>query len=454
MKAILARGGILSVLDQAVVSGTSFTIAVMIGRLCSKEELGIYSLALSALMLIRGVQGELVTSPYTIYCGRHEGDAQAAYTGSSLIHYLSLSALSMLCLVVAASVLALGMGPSEARGITWILAGTAPFLLLRDYLRQISIAHLRMLAVLVLDGSVAVLQLGGLLLLWRFSHLSVVTAITVMGLACATAIAGWFLTAKQPMAFVKDRFAADWKRNWTFARWALASFLIGSTTPVLMPWIVALAHGKAATGALAACITLINCAGMYVTGVANFLSPRAARAFFHGGAAELAKLLKRTALLFIVTLGTFCVVILLAGDLPATLVYGSRYSGVSTVLVLLALGMLVNSLGITAGNGLWAMDRPAANFAADVCTFAVTIGTVSVLVGPLGILGAAIAILAGNSTGAVVRFLTLLRLLAEADGGRRLQPATEPARAEADRPQAEACGYEDRASIVGEPSRA
>jgi O-antigen/teichoic acid export membrane protein len=114
--------------------------------------------------------------------------------------------------------------------------------------------------------------------------------------------------------------------------------------------------------------------------------------------------------------------------------------------------MLVGSLGITAGNGLWAMERPAANFAADVCTFAATIGSAIVLVGPLGILGAAMAILAGSSAGTLVRFFTLSRLLAgadrSADRSRRLQSA-----ADAPPAQAEACGYAERTPIIGEPAR-
>jgi O-antigen/teichoic acid export membrane protein len=162
--------------------------------------------------------------------------------------------------------------------------------------------------------------------------------------------------------------------------------------------------------------------------------------------------LRRTALLFITTLGAFSLVIALTGDLPATLVYGSRYSGVGPILSLLSVSMLVGSLGITAGNGLWAMERPAANFAADVCTFAVTIGSAILLVGPLGILGAAMAILAGSSAGTLVRFFTLSRLLADADLGagrsRRLQPATDARHA-----QAEACDYAARASLIGEPAK-
>jgi O-antigen/teichoic acid export membrane protein len=407
--------GLLCVIDQGVVSATSFLTAVAIGRLCSKEELGIYSLALTAVLLVRGVQLELVCSPYAIYWSRRPDDARAGYTGSSLVHYLFLSALSTTCLTIIAGMFALGIGTAQASAVAWILTGALPFMLFRDYLRQLCLAHLRMRVTLALDVAVAALQLGGLLVLWWLSLLSVGAVYAVMGAACAAASLGWFLAAREPMSFVRQQLIFDWKHNWTFARWSLASFLIGSSTPVLMPWIVALTHGKAATGALAACVTLINCAGMYVTGVANLLTPWAACAFTHGGRSELAGVLRRTALLFIVTLGAFCLLIVLTGDLPATIVYGSRYSGVSAVLALLSINMLVNSLGITAGNGLWAMERPAANFAADVCTFLVTIAGAIALVGPLGILGAAVAILAGTSAGATVRFFTLSRLLADAE---------------------------------------
>ena len=69
----------LAVVDQGVVSGTSFLTSVIIGRLGSQEDLGVYSLSLSLVMLLRGVQGELVCSPYTVYCNRHEGAALPSY---------------------------------------------------------------------------------------------------------------------------------------------------------------------------------------------------------------------------------------------------------------------------------------------------------------------------------------------------------------------------------------
>ena len=64
------------------------------------------------------------------------------------------------------------------------------------------------------------------------------------------------------------------------------------------------------------------------------------------------------------------------GDQPAVLVYGERCGGTGLILALAAASMLANSLSITAGNGLWALERPRANFAADACTLAVTMVTV------------------------------------------------------------------------------
>jgi O-antigen/teichoic acid export membrane protein len=216
----------------------------------------------------------------------------------------------------------------------------------------------------------------------------------------------------QPLHVVPAQLRADWLHNWSFSKWTLAGLLIGSTTPFLMPWVVALAHGEAATGMFAACNTLVNCAAMYVTGMTNVLTPRAARAYARGGVVALGRVLKQTAILFAVTLGAFCVLIFLCGDLPTRMVYGSRYAGTGPVLALLAMALFCNSLGITAGNGLWAVGRPAASFGADVCTLAVTLMVLLFAVGPLGVVGAALALLAGAVSGAAVRAATLWRLLA------------------------------------------
>jgi O-antigen/teichoic acid export membrane protein len=399
--------GASTVLDQFLVSGASFAASVIIGRLLSPDDLGVYSLALGVVLFIRGIQGELINSPYTVQCHRREPEERAAYTGSVLAFHACLTVVGMAVLAGLALLCGSGRGPAGLPWVFAILVALLPFLLLRECLRQLTMAQLRVGALLGLDATVTVLQVTGLLLLARLGLLTLAAVFTAIAAASAVGCIVWFLTARMPIRLVPGQVKSDWRCNWSFGKWTLAGFLLGSTTPTLVPWFLAATHGKAAVGVLAACTTVVNLAGVYVAGVANFVSPQAARAFSRGGLSELRGVLQRTALLFIVTLSAFCLVVFCTGDLATRLIYGSRYDGTGAILGVLALGMLANSLGMTAGNGLWALHRPELNVAADVCSLTVTLSVVLLLVSPLGVWGAALGQMAGISVGSLVRWLTL-----------------------------------------------
>jgi O-antigen/teichoic acid export membrane protein len=406
----LPGSALLSIVDQAVVSGTSFATAVVVGRLCSREDLGVYSLALSVLLFCRGVLVQLVCAPYTVLrARRNAGEAEAVHTGSALVHYLALSALSTVGLVVVASLASLGVGPFRGGGAMWVLAGVAPFLFFREYVRQLALALLSLRTALIIDVTVAVIQIGGVLLSGRLGAISVATAFGVSGTACAVVCIGWLWARPVGIRIVIPQVPADWRRNWSFARWTLASFLVGNTAVYIMPYIVVMAHGTAEAGLLAACSSVIAVAGMFVMGVDNLLTPQAARAYASGGLLELRRVLWTTAVLFLVTLGSFCLVMFVAGDLPTTLVYGSRYAGAGPVLAILSVHMLINSFGVTVGNGLWAIEHPEANFLADISCFTLTIGAALCLVPALGLIGVAVATLLGGCTGVTVRCVQFMR---------------------------------------------
>lgn len=405
------RNGALSLVDQAVVSGASFATNVIIGRLCSKEDLGVFYLAMTVVCLARGMQEQLISAPYVIYCQRRRDAALASYSGSALVHALGLSGAVNLVLLGLLAMLSLGIGPAGLAPAAWVLLGTLPLLLLREFIRRMTIAHLQMGVAIALDAGIAVLQIGSLLALAYFGRLSVATTYGAMGLACAVACGGWFIGKRWPMHITWSRVVVDWRHNWGFARWALVSHLIGSATLYLMPWIVTMARGRAEAGALAACVSLIGMASMFVTGVATYLTPRAAMAYAHGGVAQLRHVLRLAAAIYAGVLGAFTVFVLASGDFLLVLVFGGKYAGYGAVMGLLAVSMTALSMGVTAGNGLWAIDRPKANFSADVWTLTVTLALLFCLVQPYGIVGAAMADLGGNVSGALVRYGTLRRLL-------------------------------------------
>jgi O-antigen/teichoic acid export membrane protein len=400
-----------SVIDQAIVSGASFATGVMIGRACSKEDLGVYSLALTVVLIVRAIQSDLVTAPYMVYCNRREGEELASYAGSTLLHQILLSLLTVVGIAAAAAALTLAGDTTGLAPVMVVMIGSVPLILLRCYIRDLTFAHFQWLNAVIFDTAIAVLQLGALGLLAYHGALTVGRAYAVMGGACAVACAAWLLADRPAMCLTLSRAWADWRHNWLFGRWAVASQLVGRAATLILPWLLAAIDGAAAVGLLAACTSLVNLTGTFVTGVSNYLTPKAARAYAEGGPDALLLVLRRTAALFAATVGPFCLLILLSGDLAVVLVFGQPYAGAGVVLLLLALSTLANSIGITVGNGLWALHRPRASFVADAFTLGVTVVVMLGLVYPLGVTGAAVAILAGALTGMVVRCMRFFRLL-------------------------------------------
>jgi O-antigen/teichoic acid export membrane protein len=287
-------------------------------------------------------------------------------------------------------------------------------LLLREFHRHWAISHLKMVNALVLDTANGLLQVGILALCWYFGWVSAAGAYFVMGVAAGVVCLEWFLCDGERWCIAPARIARDWRHNWSFARWALASHLTGCATPYIMPWIVAVVAGKGAAGLYGACVTLAGVASMFVVGLSNYISPKARRAFAYEGKAALCRVLGKAASVFGVVVGGLCLLCLVGGEDLMLLVYGGQYAGGGPVLAISMLSVLALSLQIVAGNGLWAMELPKATFVADLCALVVTLGTAALLVGPLGPMGAALASLAGTTIGAMMKgakFLQRVRAL-------------------------------------------
>jgi len=406
---LLQKSG-LSVLDQAVVSGTSFATSVLLGRFASQQELGVYYLALSVVYFARGLQEQIVSAPYMIYCSRKQGPALAEYAGSALLHQCVMMAATAGVLIIA---LAAGVLPGGVEAAFWLLVVAAPLLLAREFARQMSFAHLDLKRAMLMDMAAATLQFAALLGLAAAGRLTVTTTLATLAIASGLATVGWLATSKYQMVASMRVAARDWLHNWTFARWALASQLLACTAPYVMPWVVAVSHGEAQTGLLGACTTLVGLSNTFLQGLCNFLSPRAAQAFSQGGVKELRWVLINTALLFAATLGALVAIAFTLGEQIAVLLYGPSFAGAGLIIGVLSLSVLANSAGVVAGNGLWAMERPKANFVADLCSLGVVIVATCWLVPTFGPLGAAISTLAGTATDAAVRLWILSRAMRE-----------------------------------------
>lgn len=421
-----AMRGFWALLDQGIVSGASFVTSVLIGHACSRNELGVYYLAMSIVLFVRGIQERLVSVPYMVHCSRRHGQSLAALGGSTLVHQFALSGLTALGLAGFLGILGFLAEPALPPAVVAVMLAAVPLILLREYVRQFTFAHLRFRSAALLDAAVTTIQLGGLFVLGRMHLLTVPAIYALMGASCGLACLGWYVLNREPLVFDRRAIVADWHQNWSFGKWVLISQLVSSMAPSLLPWLLAGARGMEATGELAACCTLAGFANVLLIGLANALTPEAAGAFAQGGSEALWKVLRRATIVFSLVIGALCVLFFAVGSSLVAIVYGSGFAGSGPLLGLLGLNLWAGSIEVVAGNGLWAVDRPRANLWADVTNFTVAALAGTWLVFAAGAMGVALGLCLGAAAGAVVRIRTLVSVLRSIENPQAVPCDVEP----------------------------
>jgi O-antigen/teichoic acid export membrane protein len=404
----------LSLMDQAIVSGTSFLTTLLIGRICGAEELGIYSLAFTVIVLITNLQSAVFSTPYTIYGNKLESVDRQKYAGSVLLHCLMLMTLSAVCtasLAVGLSVLRPG---SPYVGLIWILTGALPLFLLREFVRRFAFAHLRIGVVLVTDIVASAIQLLGLGYLLQNDQLTTVNVYLVMGTACGIAAGGAMTYLKDGISIRLGNFFHELQKSWVLGRWLVATRLTSMVQMYAVHWILAAFLGSAATGVYAASMTLLLAANPFIIGIGNLLEPKAARAMADGGPEQLRRVVWKATQLLGGIMGVYCGIVLIAGGWIVSFLYdGNEYAHQGPTVAILALVALVGAWETGAVYGLRVLERPDLSFRVGLLSLVVTFTLAILLVPSWGTLGGACAVLVGDGLAAIVRWITYSRLRTE-----------------------------------------
>lgn len=418
LKSPTSQKSIATLMDQAVISATNFLTCVIISRASSKEELGLYLLGFSIVLFVLGVQQSLISSPYTVFSQRLKGNEHATYTGSTIIHQLGISAITILSLTIGgAAIFYSSIGPIGLALVIRVLAIVILFILLREYCRRVCFAWFRFKTPLVLDFCIAIIQLSGLLLLARYGWLSASRAFLVIGAACGVVAIGWLITNWKEF---DPQLIHTWKdlwRNWSFGKWVLAGNMVFLMSSQLYPWFLAWLHGSAMTGVLAACLSIVGLANPLLLAAGNYLGPRTAQAFGKG-LNEVRSVVTKATLVVAAAMSLLCLAILIFGDQIVLIIYGREYAGNHLVLFLLVLGIFSWALSLPISYGLWAIERPDLNFKVNLIAIGMTLSIGFWLVKAFGLLGVACGILIGNISSSAARYIIFSQLIGKSLSGK------------------------------------
>jgi O-antigen/teichoic acid export membrane protein len=396
--------GLFALCDQGLVSATNFATAVVIGRACGKAELGVYTLAWTLITLATDVSGMLTTTPYTVFSPQLKRSRRRRYLGSILVHQLLLSLIFALAMAAGALLSSwkgwLSHGLSNVMMIT---AGVIVFIGLREFVRRVSFAELKLGWALSVDVVACLAQAGGLLLLLHFDTLTASRTFILLGISSAAAAAGWLVLNRRAFRTETRLFGQDLKRNWSFAKWVLGSGILSTIARYLYPWVLAAFHGISVTGVWAACAAIVALGNPAILGLGNYILPKISNIYAASGVTAMRRDVRRFSILFAAVLLPAVLVLAVGGERIVTGVYGSAYAGNASILLLLGLNMLVNSLTNPYSQGLFSLGCAKADTLVNVVwvTLLFTAGVAAVR--SYAALGAAAALFVSSCVTAAIR---------------------------------------------------
>lgn len=405
---LLTREHILSLIDQALVSGTSFLTTLLIARFSSAGALGVYAVGISLLVSLQAFQDSLILQPYTIR--QHSPELRPAdHAGASLIFSAFMSTGSALVLAMAAAGALAWRGASDMLLMILAIAAVLPLALTREFARRTAIAQLQLHRAVILDAAVALLQVSALVLLGLTGRMSATAACAALGAANGIVAAGWLCWTGPTLNLRLQTAKAMLAHTWDLGKWLLAGRVTVQVQGYIIYWIAIAMAGATATGVLAACMSIVNMATPLVLALGNVMAPRSVLAWRKDGGRGLWDEAIRNAVLFGAVIAPFCVLILFGGGALMHWLYpGSEYQGSAVIVAVLALATFATALGAPASFGLATMERPRAIVFVGVTGAALSVGLVAISMAQWGLVGAAFGLLIGNIISTVGRWIAFI----------------------------------------------
>jgi len=363
----------IGIADQGMSVGGMFLVNIVLARMQTKEEYGMFALSYSIFTFLSGLQNATILEPFTVYASGRYRDRFPAYwrlmMGSNVIAGLTLSAgLLLTCLLFW------WVAPSLNSPSLLGLALSVSFILTGSFLRRsfYVIRQPQLAAKMSLLFFIAVA-----LLLWVAAKAREVNGFSVFViLALAWVVAGLVFIRNLPHAKPARTFRHSepryWQEHWTYARWVLATAFVFQFTHQGYYWLVAGFLSVKEVGELKAMYVLIAPIEQVTISLSFLFLPMLAAKYVTGNKNAFLAFWRRYSLLTLAITATFALAVRVFGSQAIHILYAGKFDELAPMLFLLALVPLVMAIGSTISDAIRAAEKPGLVFYAYVSSAAAT----------------------------------------------------------------------------------
>jgi len=355
--------------DQGLAVGGMFLVNVVLARVQTKEEYGMFALSYSIFTFLSGLHNAVVLEPFTVYASGRYRDRFASYwrvmMGSNLVVGLILSAG-----LLFAYLLFRWAAPSLTSPSLLGLGLTVVFLLTGSFLRR-SFYVLRQPAAAAKTSLLFFVIVA--LLLWLAAKGHQVNGFSVfLILALGWGIAALLLVRSLPCAKPEHAFLESepryWRDHWTYTRWVLATAFVFQFTHQGYYWLVAGFLSVKDVGELKAMYVLIAPVEQVMISLSFLFLPVLAAKYATRDMGAFLTFWKRYALLTLGLTLTFALTVRLVGGRVIHLLYAGKFDELAPMLFPLAFVPLLFGIGNTISDAIRAAEKPRQIFYAFVAS--------------------------------------------------------------------------------------
>lgn len=381
---------VLAVLDQALVSGGTFTTNLLLARGLARPEYGTYAVIFWAALLANGIHGALISYPLSVRVAQ-DGGPELRRTASG--GFLLTAALGLVESVLAATGLGAAGHAELAPFFVLVILATQ----LQETGRRVFLARFRYGEAVLYDS----LSYGGLalaiILLGAAGWLSVKAALLSTALAAGVSALVQVLRLRATLR-PAGGLAREAREYWSLGRWTLLSLGVSIPGNQAFPWLLAATHGALAAGDLQAVTNTLGLSHPVLFGTCNLVLPAAARANQTGGQRAAIRVAARSAGQGAAILLPYYAILALAPSFVLGAFYGahSPYRTLSPAVRLDVAAYALNYGALVALAALNGIERAREAFWAQLLVTAAGLALVFPLTVTGGLLGGLGGMIAAN----------------------------------------------------------
>jgi len=371
-KLVWLRKGSLALLDQGLVSGSNFLIAILLARWLNRDAYGAYAMGFSIFILLYGFQNAFLLEPMSVFGPESYPRCLTAYVKKLLgFHFVLTSLLSML-VVAGITLLPFFMVDRALTSAMWGVCIALPFILFFWICRRA--AYLKFSPGLAVIGSAAYCLTVLVLVLVFKTWLSPFMGFLIQSLAAIPAallLLGSLRSGNDPQPSPSS--AEVLRQHWQYGRWVMGSTIVIWVSSYGYYLIVGALLPMQDVAALRALRNLTEPCYRAMAAIILLVLPWASSRYAEEGGRGLQRRTRQLNLLFGGGALAYFVAICFFRDRVMSFLYAGRYNESSHLLVLATAPLVLIAASLGSEVAVQVMQAPSEVFLAYGVSGALTL---------------------------------------------------------------------------------